>query len=42
MEHGGEDLGQRFLLAAEQSFTRLLEHPNSGTRRHSPIRIWPA
>ncbi|MBB6224431.1 type II toxin-antitoxin system RelE/ParE family toxin [Rhizobium leguminosarum] len=30
-EHGGEELGLRFLRAAEQSLTRLLEYPNSGT-----------
>ncbi|WP_245441589.1 hypothetical protein [Rhizobium vallis] len=37
-EHGGEELGLRFLHAAEQSFTRLLEYPNSGTPKTSPIR----
>lgn len=46
-EHGGEQLGLRFLQAAEQSFVRLLEYPNSGTpkafgnSRLAGIRSWP-
>ncbi|MBB2753713.1 UNVERIFIED_ORG: plasmid stabilization system protein ParE [Rhizobium aethiopicum] len=46
-ERGGEELGLRFLHAAEQSFVRLLEYPNSGTPKTfgnsklACIRSWP-
>ncbi|MFS8148300.1 type II toxin-antitoxin system RelE/ParE family toxin [Rhizobium sp. BR 249] len=47
MEHGGETLALRFLHAAEQSFTRLLEYPNSGAPKTFAnsnlmnVRSWP-
>ncbi|WP_337959206.1 MULTISPECIES: type II toxin-antitoxin system RelE/ParE family toxin [Rhizobium] len=46
-EHGGEELGLRFLRATEQSFTRLLDYPNSGTPKTfgnsnlTDVRSWP-
>lgn len=46
-EHGGEDLGSRFLHAAEQSFMHLLEYPNCGTPKTfansdmTEVRSWP-
>ncbi|MGO7903411.1 type II toxin-antitoxin system RelE/ParE family toxin [Rhizobium leguminosarum] len=46
-EHGGAELGQRFLHATEQSFTRLLDYPHSGTPKTfvnshlTGVRSWP-
>ncbi|MGO8501092.1 type II toxin-antitoxin system RelE/ParE family toxin [Rhizobium leguminosarum] len=46
-EHGGEELGLRFLHATEQSFTRLLDYPHSGTPKTfvnshlTGVRSWP-
>ncbi|PDT05844.1 plasmid stabilization protein [Rhizobium chutanense] len=46
-EQGGEELGLRFLSATEQSFTRLLGYPHSGTPKTfdnsnlTGVRSWP-